>query len=84
MTDAVSAALRLCRGRRLAYAAERRRFRLLRQSQPAQPQIAALGRELRRARQFRPPRAFGGLGPAIHTYDDITRSQYAANRQLRL
>jgi hypothetical protein len=67
MTDAVSAALRLrLRRRRLAYAVEGRRFRLLRQSQPAQPQIAALGRELRRTRQFRPPRALGSLGPAIH------------------
>jgi hypothetical protein len=66
VTDTGSAALRLRLRRRLAHAVEGRRFRLLRQSQPAQPQIAALGRQLRRTRQFRPPRALGGLSPAIH------------------
>src|SRR4029453_14153003 len=42
------------------------RFRSLRQSKPAQPQGAALGRNLGRARQFRAARALGGLRQAIH------------------
>jgi len=76
-----SAPLGLLRGRGRR-AAEGRRFRLLRQAQPAQPQIAALGRELRRTRQFRPPRALGGLGPAIHhvrRHHALSHTTHAAN-----
>src|SRR5262249_60898699 len=45
-----------------------------RQPEPAQPQTAVAGYDLRRARQLGPPRAFGGLGPAVHYIRDIARS----------
>ncbi len=54
------------RGVRLARSAEGRRLRFFRQSQPSQAQTAVAGCDLRRTRQFGPPRAFGGLGPAVH------------------
>ena len=75
------------RGVRLARLAEGRRLRFFRQSQPSQPQTAALGCELRRTRQFGSPRALGGLVPAVphigrhHTLShDATRT---ARRKLK-
>jgi hypothetical protein len=67
-------------GRRHAAA----RFRSLRQSKPAQPQGAALGRNLRRTRQFRAARALGGLRQTVHCvrrhHALSTRGRRAASR----